>query len=866
MPAGALRKRMPHATPKTLYRRLSHSRAAYSWDMSTRPAALPIDAALPELRSALADGSSAVLLAPPGAGKTTRAPLALLDEPWLAGRKILLLEPRRLAARAAARRMAESLGETVGATVGFRVRHETRVGPRTRIEVVTEGVLTRMLLADPAVESAGLLVFDEFHERSLHADLGLALALHSREILRPDLRILVMSATLDGAGVAALLEAAPVVSSPGLLFPVETRYLPCKPDTRPEAAVARAVRTALAEEEGDVLVFLPGAGEIRRAEALLEGVEAQVLPLYGNLPPEAQDRAIRPGSGHRKVVLATSIAETSLTIEGVRVVVDAGWSRVPRYSPRTGMTRLATVRVSLASADQRRGRAGRVAPGVCLRLWSAHEQQGLVPRGSPEILEADLTPLALDLAVAGVTDPAELRGLDPPPAAALAEAQSLLGQLGALDQAGRMTPHGRAMSRRSLHPRLSHMVLKGMELGAGAQACELAALLSERDVLRREEGVLDADIGSRLDVLHGAVERAGIDRDALRRARLEVRACQDTIKPGAEARRNQGVETGVLLSLAYPERVAQRRPIGGGRYLLRNGLGATLDPQRLAGEPYLAVAELEGQGREGRILLAAPLPLEELERHFGESVVREELVGWDPATRSVLARHRERLGALILRERPASDVDPARVTNALLEGIRETGPDALPWTEAARAVQARVAFLRRLEPDWPDFSDAALIASSGEWLQPHLGGIRRLADLTSVDLAAVLLDRLGWERRAMLERIAPSHLTVPSGSRIPVSYESPDQPVLAVRLQEVFGWTETPRLAGGRVPVTLHLLSPASRPVQVTRDLAGFWRTTYFEVRKNLKGRYPRHPWPDDPLTAEPTRRVKPRGRPGNRA
>jgi ATP-dependent helicase HrpB len=835
-------------------------------DMSTVPAPLPIDEALPSLRAALAGGVSAVLQAPPGAGKTTRVPLALLAEPWLGGRRILMLEPRRLAARAAARRMAETLGESVGATVGFRVRHETRVGPRTRVEVLTEGILTRMLLADPGLEQAGLLVFDEFHERSIHADLGLALALHSRDILRPDLRILVMSATLEGAAVAALLGGAPTITSQGLSFQVDTRYLPSRPAIRPAAATAAAVRTALLEEQGDVLAFLPGAGEIRRTQSMLSEVDAEVLPLHGNLPPDAQDRAIRPSPpGHRKVVLATSIAETSLTIEGVRVVVDSGWSRVPRYSPRTGMTRLATVRVSLASAEQRRGRAGRLGPGLCLRLWSAQEQHGLVPRSTPEILEADLASLALDLAAAGVTDPAELRWLDRPPAAALAEAQSLLGQLGALDDAGRITPHGRSMSRHAMHPRLSHMLLKGAELGAGAEACRLAALLGERDVLRRDEGVPEADIGTRIDLLRGTVERAGVDRDALRRARAEARSCSEANRSPLGGERNREVGTGVLLSLAYPERIAQRRPGSTGRYLLRNGLGAMLDPQPLAREEYLAVAGLEGQGRESRIVLAAPLSLDSLERHFRDSVVREDLVAWDQPSRSVIARQRDRLGALILREGPARDPDPATVTAALLEGIREKGSDALPWTPAARAVQARVGFVGRLQPGWPDWSDQALTDSLPDWLGPRIGGLRSLADLAALDLAGILLDRLGWERRAQLEQLAPSHLTVPSGSRVALDYSDPESPVLAVRLQEVFGWTEAPRLGGGQVPVTLHLLSPASRPVQVTRDLAGFWRTTYFEVRKDLKGRYPRHHWPDDPLEAEPTRRVKPRGGSGNR-
>jgi ATP-dependent helicase HrpB len=828
---------------------------------------LPVDDALPALRAALAREVSAVLQAPPGAGKTTRVPLALLAEPWLAGRRIVMLEPRRLAARAAARRMAETLGEAVGGRVGFRVRHETRVGPRTRIEVVTEGILTRMLLADPALDNAGLLVFDEFHERSIHADLGLALALHSRDILRPDLRILVMSATLEGRAVAALLGGAPTIGSAGTSFPIETRYLPPRPDTRPEAAVAAAVRAVLQQEQGDVLAFLPGAAEIRRTESMLAGVPAEVLSLHGNLPPEVQDRAIRPSPpGRRKVVLATAIAETSLTIEGVRIVVDSGWSRVPRYSPRTGMTRLATVRVSLASADQRRGRAGRLGPGLCVRLWSAQEQHGMVPRIAPEILEADLAPLALDLAAAGVADPGELRWIDPPPDAAYSEAQSLLGQLGALDRGGRITSHGRAMSRRSMHPRLSHMVLKGKELGSAGEACDLAALLGERDVLRRDEGVPQADIGTRLDLLHGGAERARVDADALRRARTESRSCRESgpAEDGAEG--NHEADTGVLLALAYPERIAQRRPGGTGRYLLRNGLGAVLDPQPLSREEYLAVAALEGgPGREARIALAAPLALESLERHFGDSVTQEDAVAWDPASRSVTARRRVSLGALVLREGPTRDPDPARVTAALLQGIRETGAEALPWTSPARAVQARVGFVGRLEGGWPDLSDEALIESMEVWLGPRLGGLRRLADLAAIDLASLLLDRLGWERRAKLEQLAPTHLTVPSGSRVPVDYADPEAPVLAVRLQEVFGWTEAPRVGGGRVLVTLHLLSPAARPVQVTRDLAGFWRTTYFEVRKDLKGRYPRHHWPDDPLTAEPTRRAKPGGRAGNR-
>ena len=833
--------------------------------MTNGPSPLSITDVLPTLHSVLAEGVSAVLQAPPGAGKTTGVPPSLLHAPWLGDRRIVMLEPRRLAARAAARRMAANRGEQIGETVGFRVRGETRIGPRTRIEVVTEGILTRMVLADPALEDVAIVVFDEFHERSVHADLGLALTLHSRDVLREDLRVLVMSATLDGSAVAELLGGAPVVTSPGIAFPVETRHLPPRSGTRLEAGAAAAVRMALSDTVGDILVFLPGAGEIRRTEALLSDVAgADVLALHGNLPAEAQDRALRPSApGRRKVVLATSIAETSLTIDGVRVVVDAGWSRVPRYAPRTGMSRLATVRVSLASADQRRGRAGRQAPGVCFRLWSEHQHRSLVPGTRPEILEADLAPLALDLAAAGVLDPNELAWLDPPPDAAFSQARSLLGQLGAVDSEGRISTHGRAMSRLALHPRLAHMVLKGLDLGDGGSACDLAALLSERDVLGRSDGVPEADIRTRLDVLRGRTERVAVDRDALRRVRAEAQSCRAS--PALRRARGAGeVSPGVLLALAYPDRIAQERPGSRGRYLLRNGLGATLDPQSLTGERYLAVAAVEGREREGRILVAAPITLEELEDLFAPELVAEDEVGWDESGGMVTARRRTRLGAIVLRDAPLREADSELVTAALIAGIKVEGLGVLPWSPAARGIQSRTAFVRRLEPGWPDLSDDALLGRLQEWLGPWLGGMRRRADLGRVDLEAALEALLGRERQLMLEMYAPTHVTVPSGSRLPIDYGDPAAPFLAVRLQEVFGWEETPRLGGGRVPLTLHLLSPASRPVQVTRDLAGFWRGTYFEVRRDLKGRYPRHYWPDDPLVAEPTRRARPRGKPGN--
>jgi ATP-dependent RNA helicase HrpB len=829
--------------------------------MRTSPGLLPIEPVLPALRQALTAASAAVLQAPPGAGKTTRVPLALLDEAWLRSRRIVMLEPRRLAARAAARRMAETLGETPGDTVGYRIRHETRVGTRTRIEVVTEGVLTRLLQSDPALEAYGLVIFDEFHERSIHADLGLALTLQSRMLLREDLRVLVMSATLDGAPVALLLGGAPIVTSEGRSHPVETRHRPARAGTRVEAAVAAAVREALAADTGDILAFLPGTGEIRRTEAMLGDVPADVVPLHGSLPQALQDRALGPGlPDRRKVVLATSIAETSLTIDGIRVVVDGGLSRVPRYSPRSGMTHLATVRVSRASADQRRGRAGRQAAGICYRLWSAHEEPTLLPRGVPEILETDLAPLALEVATAGIADPGELAWLDPPPAAALAEARGLLGQLGALDFAGRITPHGRRLTRFALHPRLAHMVVRARELGAGEAACELAALLGERDLVRRQEGQADADMGLRLDLLRGVVVRSDVDRDTLRRVRADTRHCREGAERGAPRGGGAALSTGALLAFAYPDRIGQRRPGESGRYLLRNGQGAILEPQALAREQYLVAAELDGQARESRIFLGAPITLEEIETHFANDLVREDVLGWDDAARAVTGRRRRRLGAIVLQDGPLPDPDPAAVARAMMEGVRREGVEHLPWTEPARRVRARLGFLHAIDAGWPDVSTEALTRDLDDWLAPRLAGARRWDQLERLDLGELLLDRLPWDYRAALEDWAPTHVKVPSGSRVPVDYSDPAAPVLAVRLQELFGLTETPTVARGRVPLTLHLLSPARRPVQVTRDLAGFWRTTYFEVRKDLKGRYPKHHWPDDPLRAEPTRHAKRRG------
>jgi ATP-dependent helicase HrpB len=798
-----------------------------------------------------------------------------------------MLEPRRLATRAAARRMAQLRGERVGETVGFRVRGETRVGNATRIEVVTEGILTRMLQRDAALEGVGLVIFDEFHERSLDADLGLALTLETRDVLRPDLRVLIMSATLDGARVARLLGDAPIVTSTGRAFPVETRYVDRRPEARLEDAVASVVRRALRDDEGDVLAFLPGAAEIRRAHDLLVNGDlpsgTRVLPLYGNLSPEAQDEAILPAApGHRKVVLSTSIAETSLTIEGVRIVVDSGVARVPRFSPRTGMTRLETMRVSQASADQRRGRAGRLAPGVCYRLWSEHEQHHLVPHAAPEILEADLAPAALELAAAGVRDVATLRWLDPPPTAAYAQGRELLAELGALESsaasgpatddassAARITAHGRRMAELPMHPRLAHMLLSAERLGLRDLACDLAALLGERDPMRGAGGAPpDADIELRLALLRDPRRSAGgaggsdVDGDALRRVRAEAArlrgATASSGKPAPPARSDQAGTTGqagLLLAFAYPDRIGQLRAPRSGRFLLRNGNGAALaGAQLLSDSEYVVVAELDGRRPESRIFLAASVALDDIETHFGDRIVLEQIVEWDSRERAVASTERERLGALVLAQRALRDPDPALVTAALLDGLAREGIAALPWSDAARSLRNRLAFLHRIDPTWPDVSDEALASSVATWLAPHLGRARSLADIGRVDLTATLVAGLPWDRRAAIDALAPTHVVVPSGSRIPIDYSDPDAPVLAVRLQEMFGLADTPRIARGTVPLTVHLLSPARRPVQVTRDLAGFWRTSYFDVRRELRGRYPKHHWPENPMMAEPTR------------
>ena len=833
---------------------------------------LPIEEALPRLREVLTGHASVVLQAPPGAGKTTMVPLALLDEPWLNGKSIVMLEPRRLAARAAAGRMSQLRNENVGEMVGYRIRFESKVSKVTRIEVLTEGILTRRLQIDPALEGVGLVIFDEFHERHLHADLALALCLDSQRGLRDDLKILVMSATLDGAAVSRLLGDAPIVSSEGRSYPVDVHYLPRDPEGRLPDVVAQAIQRALGEHEGDVLAFLPGAWEIRRTQSNIEAAfknsNVDIYPLYGDLPWEQQERAIRPGGaqGRRKVVLATPIAETSLTIDGVRVVVDSGYARVPQFDPKSGLSRLVTQRISRASAEQRAGRAGRTAPGVCYRLWGETTQRGLIPQAIPEIRSADLVPLALELSAWGVQDATSLAWLDPPPAASLAQARDLLVELDALDEQGRITTAGRAMAQLPLHPRLAHMLRAAEKMQRGALACDIAALISERDILMGEAR-RSCDLTERLEVLRvfrqqgrKGAETRGADANGCARVDQAARQWRRMIGARDEAAAFDPDDAGQLLALAYPDRIAQQRAPNGPAYLLANGRGARLPEWEIRlRQPLLVAATLDAGEGEGLIYLAATLRAETLPALMPSHVKIEEEVRWDAEQQIVIARHVERLGALVLDSTPLKKADPAKLRAAMLEGVRRLGLDVLPWTDEARQWQARVLSLRQWFPeeDWPDVSDAALATTLNDWLAPYLDGSTRRNHLARLDMLSILKARLDWKQGQQLDSDAPTHLAVPSGSHLKLEYKPGESPVLAVKLQEMFGLADTPRIARGRVPVTLHLLSPARQPIQVTQDLHGFWERTYAEVKKELKGRYPKHPWPDDPWNAVPTARAK---------
>ena len=872
---------------------------------------LPIDAALPELRDALATKGAAVLQAAPGAGKSTVVPLALLEEAWARGKRLLMLEPRRLATRAIATRMARGLNERVGETIGYRMRLDTRVSRSTRVEVITEGVLTRLLQEDPALEGVAAVIFDEFHERNLQADLGLALALDARATLAPDLRILVMSATLEASAVARLIGDAPHVSLPTREFALELRYagrgaplLPAARHSAPgprgqlsaEQVIAQLVVRALREEPGDVLVFLPGAAEIRRLQALLEstrrevgacGDAVRILPLYGDLASEQQDAALAPAEpGTRKIVLATNIAETGLTVPGVRIVVDSGLTRRARFDPVTGMSRLETQRISRASAEQRAGRAARTAPGVCYRAWSEGAHGSLAAFTSPEISDADLAPLALELASWGIREAGTLRWLDTPPAAMLASARDLLSRLGALEGEGRISAHGREMVRLGVHPRLAHMLLRARGLGRLPLAARLAALLSERDLLRADRRGADADIRTRLELLDGEHGGAAVERATLERAR---RAAQDIVEllrsagrthvpPGAAAQRGRSDgDAGLLLSFAYPDRIGLRRPGGEGRYTLANGRGAIFaQAQSLARRELIVAVDLDDRERDARILLAAPLEREALLAHFADHLRRRESVHWSAREQAVVARCTLELDALVLEEKPLSDIPGETSRRAMLEGVRELGVEALPWEQVARNLQSRIEFMRagggnasdgarefhtgaesgggeRSIP-WPDVSDTTLGATLEDWLSPWLDGVTRREHLARIPLVEALRAQLTPAQQRALEQWAPTHLTLPGGSRVRVDYVGEHAPAVSVRLQEVFGLAETPRLGRAGVPLTLRLLSPAQRPVQVTRDLASFWRGAYAQVRKDLRGRYPKHHWPENPLEAQPTR------------
>jgi ATP-dependent helicase HrpB len=887
---------------------------------------LPIDAVLDELARTLAGNNAAVVVAPPGAGKTTRVPLALLDEPWAKNRKIIVLEPRRIAARASAERMAHNIGERVGETVGYRVRFGSKVSRATRIEVVTEGIFSRQILDDPELSDVAAVLFDEFHERSLDADLGLALARDAQTGLREDLRILVMSATLDGARVAKLLGDAAVIESEGRAFPVETRYLGRKADAPLERQMADAIAMALRADPGSVLAFLPGAAEIRRTQNFLServhDASVEIVPLFGALDAAVQDRAIAPApKGRRKVVLATSIAETSLTIDGVRIVVDSGVARVPRYEPDIGLTRLETVRASRAAVDQRRGRAGRTEPGVCYRLWDEPQTGSLAAYTQPEILSADLSSLVLDLAQWGVSDPSTLAFLDSPPAPALKEARSLLRELGALDADGRITEEGKSLRTLALPPRLARMIVDSHRLGAGEEAAEIAAVLTEHGL-----GGDGVDLDVRLDQFRrDRSPRASSARSLAQRWSAQVKASEEVVshtkadRPAeaagrfspsplaAEGRGGRATtavsirgaaapdpseraslpvstpqgggerrefpqgkrelpsqedipSTGVMLALAFPDRVARNR--GNGSFVLANGRGAALDrASALARAPYIAVAELTGAAGSGRILLAAPITQAEIEQHFADQIETADEIAFDRSALALRARRKKTLHAIMLSEAPLALQPSVETAQVLADGLIASGLDRLPWSKPLKQWRDRAMFLRKAEGEpWPDLSDDALAAQREGWLVPALHDKTSLKEFSPGDLSDALMTLLPWELRARLEREAPTHFEAPTGTMLAIDYEAEQGPTIAVRLQELFGLNTHPSIAKGAVPLVLELLSPAHRPVQVTRDLPGFWRGSYAAVRSDLRGRYPRHPWPEDPASAMPTRRVKPRG------
>ncbi len=802
----------------------------------------PVDRIIPDLKAALSSRSCVILVAEPGAGKTTRVPLALLDEAWLCGKKILMLEPRRLAARAAASRMAQTLGEDVGATVGYTVRLERNISRSTRIEVVTEGILTRRLQADPELSDTGLIVFDEFHERSLDGDLGLALSLDVQRGLREDLKILVMSATLDTEKLVRHLNDAPLINATGRMFPVITQYLHKTNRQTIVTDTVRAVTKALREVKGSLLVFLPGEGEIRRMEQALisEGIpeDTDLRPLYGAMALAEQDAAIKPAlAGRRKIVLATTIAETSLTIDGVEAVIDTGFKRSPRFDPASGMTALETVRVSQASAEQRKGRAGRVGPGICYRLWPEAETRALAAHDEPEIRIADLSSIVLELAQWGVTALDGLPWLELPPAAAFAQAQDLLKSLGALEQSNLITLHGRAMAKLPLHPRLSHMVIASRNLGAGVLAADLAALITERDGLPRDSSI---DVETRLLHVRGSA------RDRMKLVARKIRDGAGIKEDTAE------ISHGVLLALAYPDRIAQKRG-SLGRFRMASGAGAIVQPHDLlAKEDYIAIALLDGTQVDAKVHLAAAIKRAEIEAHFKELMVETTGVFWDHKANAVNASRSLKLGTLVLEERALPAPDPDLVATAMAQGVIAMGLSALPWNDAVKMFRARINFLNRVMPDagFPDFSDEALLLALSDWLQPFLAGMTRKGHLANLDMLAILRTMMPHALLSKVEKLAPSRMEVPGGGHYAIDYDVEGDPVLRVRLQEMFGMKSAPQIADGRARLKIELLSPGGKPVAVTQSMETFWVNGYPDVRKDMRGRYPKHSWPEEPLTA----------------
>ncbi len=827
---------------------------------------LPIYEIIPEVKKKISSHNSLVLQAPPGAGKTTVVPLELLNEPFLKNRKIIMLEPRRLAARAAANRMASILGEKVGETIGYRVRMETKVGPNTKIEVVTEGILTRQLQSDPELKNIGLVIFDEFHERSIEADLGLALCLDIQEGLRDDFKLIIMSATLDGDKVSILMDHAPIITSQGQAFPVEKRFLPRKPNERIEQAMTSAILKALNEEKGSILAFLPGAGEIERTKKLLEekplGHNVSINPLYGMMNFADQDKAIKPTKKEeRKVVLATAIAETSLTIEGIRIVIDSGLSRNAFYDTKSGMPGLETKMLSKASADQRMGRAGRLEAGVCYRLWSEAADRSLIPFTVPEIKRVDLTSLVLSLNQWGVRNLSDLKWLDQPDKAVIDRAIDLLKSLEALNDNG-ITAFGKKMASLPMHPRLSHMVIKAEEIGHGTLALYIAALLEERDILSLKPDQRTADLRLRIEALNHIKKNEITEAKKLgSKITVAKRILQQVKIRHRNFRMDEAFvdidKTGLCLSFAFPDRIAGLRKGSEGAYLLSGGRGAKLLPDDpLMINQFLAVGYLDKGAKDARIFLAAPIDRQDLEDYFNKQIDTEPDISWDDRSRSVLAEEKTLLGKLPLQIVKINNPDSDQISEAMLYGIRKLGLSILPWNKKSMALRRRIELLKIHNEITVDFSDQALLNNMEEWLLPYLYGISTIANLSKLNMTEILKNALDWQDQKKLDDLTPSHIKVPSASNVKIDYEV-NPPVLAVKLQEMFGALESPKIVNGKINLTLHLLSPAGRPLQITTDLKGFWNSSYKEVRKEMKGRYPKHPWPEDPFIATPTKKIK---------